>query len=430
MIVEPLVGKAKQALGHKASVVAYEGSVRSSKTWTALIEWLEYCRRGPAGPLLMTGRTERTVVTNMVMPLQTMLGDKRVKLNRGLGSVNILGRECMIVGADNEAAVTKIQGRTLAGAIIDEASTLPEMYVNMLYSRLSIEGAQMWLTSNPESPAHWLKTQWLDRARLWIDAAGVEHVRELGDPDDPQGVIDLVRVSFKLEDNPSLPPTYVARIKAAYTGLWYKRFILGEWCVAAGAIYAEWDPDRHVVAASKLPNIGRLVGVGIDYGDTAPTRGVMLGVSAEPRPRLVAVDEWAPAKGLTQAALSGDLRRWIGTRKPEWIAVDPAAAGFRNQLFVDGMSNTMMANNAVLDGIRTVASLLGTDGLVVSDVCVELAKEIPGYVWDPKATAKGKDEPIKANDHSVDALRYVVASTRSLWSALVPITMPNLEAAA
>lgn len=415
MIVEPLTGKSKAATGHKASIVALEGSVRSGKTWCSLIEWLENCRRGPLGPLLMTGRTERTVITNLIMPLQQMLGEKRVRLNRGLGTARILGRDVMIVGANNEAAVTKIQGRTLAGAYVDEASTLPESYFNMLYSRLSVSGAQMWLTSNPEAPAHWLKVNWLDRARLWIDQDGTEHVREDG--------IDLVRVSFKLEDNTNLPAEYVERIKATYSGLWYRRYILGEWCIAAGAIYEDWDPALHVVPADQLPDIAHLIAVGIDYGTTNPTRGVLLGLSSESTPRLVLLDEWAPERA-TDANLSLSYRRWIGTREPQWVAVDPSAASFKLQLFTDGLDNVMNGSNAVASGIRVVASLLKAGRLIVSDACSALIAEIPGYCWDPKATERGEDEPIKENDHSCDAMRYSVASTRALWGAQILLTLP------
>ena len=145
----------------------------------------------------------------------------------------------LLIGADNEAAATKIQGLTLAGAYCDEAAALPETFFNMLYSRLSVAGARLWLTSNPDNPGHWLKKKWLDRAKLWLDRDGVTHA-------DPGG-IDLHRVSFKLEDNPHLPAEYVARVKASYTGLWRRRYVLGEWCMAAGAVYSMWDPARHVL---------------------------------------------------------------------------------------------------------------------------------------------------------------------------------------
>lgn len=430
MIVEPLQGKAAAAIGHKASIVAFEGSVRSGKTWATLLEWIEYCRRGPAGYLIMTGKTERTVVTNCVLPMQQFLGPKRVKL---VGSrVNICGREVMIRGANDLGAVTKIQGPTYAGAYVDEASTLPEVFFNMLISRLSVEGAQAFLTSNPESPGHWLKVNWLDKARLHIDRDGKWHEREMtydesGVPDGK--VLDLVRVSFTLDDNaPNLPPAYIARMKSSYAGLWYRRYILGEWVIAEGSVYDMWDPDRHVVKAKDLPPVSRLLCVGIDYGTNHPTRGYLLGISDEAKRRLVVVDEWDPGK-LTDAGLSASLRKWLGARKPEWIAVDPAAASLKLQLFADGFGNVMDADNAVLPGIRTVSSLLATDALIVSDACRCLIEEVPGYAWDPKATLRGEDAPIKANDDSCDALRYAVVSTRALWGTAVPLNLPIEEAA-
>lgn len=422
MIVEPLTGKAKQAIGHQAAMVALEGSVRSGKTWASLTDWVDYCLTGPDGDFLMAGRTQRTVEENLVLPLQRWCGERLVKLNRGTGTVIIAGRRCRIVGANDEAAQTKIQGPTFAGAYIDEASTLPQSFFNMARSRLSVEGARMWLTSNPEAPAHWLKTEWLDRARLWIDRDGIEHVN-------PDG-IDLVRVSFKLEDNPNLPQSYVDEIKRTYTGLWYRRYILGEWCIAAGAVFEDWDPARHVV--HEVPPVTRVVALGIDYGTTHPTRGYLLGITTDTPRRLVLLDEWAPARA-TDAGLSVDLRRWLSTRRPEWqqpewVCVDPAAASFRLQLETDGLP-TMAAHNRVLSGIRTVASLLAMDRLVVADTCKHLIAKLPGYSWDPKATARGEDEPIKADDDEVDAMRYGIASTRAIWGMYVPMSLPAEEAA-
>lgn len=420
MIVEPLQGKHKQAIGHTSSIVAFEGSVRSGKTWASLLEWLRYCRQGPAGPLVMTGKTERTLINNCILPLQQFLGEQRVKLNRGTGQVKLLGRNVRLVGANDEKSVTKIQGPTFAGAYCDEASTYPENFFNMLYSRLSVTGAQLWLTSNPEAPAHWLKVNWLDRARLWIDRDGNEIVSDDG--------LDLVRVSFKLEDNArNLSPAYIDRMKAAYTGLWYKRYILGEWCIAAGAVYTEWEPEHHVTR--ECPNIILEVGVGIDYGTTNPTRGYLIGVSDETPARLVVMDEWAPALHLTDSELSRSFGLWLGDRRPRWIAVDPSAESFKLQLFHDGHRNVMNGFNSVLGGIRTVASLMAADRLVVCERCAELIKEIPSYSWDPKATERGEDAPIKAFDHSCDALRYGVLSTRQEWGRYIPLTIAFEEAA-
>ncbi|MET8335490.1 hypothetical protein [Streptosporangium canum] len=117
----------------------------------------------------------------------------------------------------------------------------------MLLTRLSIPGARLFGTTNPDGPQHWLKTNYLDRAALWLDHDGQLHRL---DGDDR---LNLSRFSFKLADNPNLSPQYMADVSSEFTGLWYRRLILGEWCLAEGVVYESWDPARHVVA--ELPAI-------------------------------------------------------------------------------------------------------------------------------------------------------------------------------
>lgn len=403
-----------QCLSHPSpSIEAYEGSVRSSKTITALLDWLRFIRNGPAGALAMVGRTERTVINNMVLPLQEMLGRHRVQIKYGSGTVVVLGREIHLFGANNEQARTKIQGLTLAGAMVDEAGVVVESFIQMLYSRLSVPGAKMWLTANPEGPQHWLKTEWLDRAKLWINKHGEVIINDSPD------ALDLHRYTFTLDDNPSLDPAYVERIKRSYTGMWRRRYIEAEWVVAEGAVYQTYEPNRHVIEHAKLPRLRRIFGVGMDVGTTNPSSAVALGLGEDGK--LYAVDEYRTEGGLTDSQLSVGLRDWLARlpMAPEWIAIDPAAASFKVQVAGDGLMNVMNADNDVLYGIRTVASLIQDGHLLISDRCQGLIKELPGYSWSPKATEKGEDAPIKANDHSCDALRYSVISSETLWRPYV-----------
>ena len=394
MDIQPLQGKALQALANPSpSIEAYEGAVRSSKTIVTILDWLRFIRNGPSGALAMCGRTERTVINNMVLPMQEMLGRSRVKIKYGTGTVFILGREIHLYGANNEQARTKIQGLTLAGALVDEAGTLPESFIQMLYSRLSIPGAKLWLTANPEGPQHWLKVKWLDKAKLWIDKHGVEHWN-----DDPNA-LDLHRYTFVLDDNPSLPPAYVERIKRSYTGMWRLRFVEAEWVVAEGAVYSSWDQERHAIPHASLPRLRRIFMVGIDYGTTNATSAIAFGLGHDGD--LYAIDEWRYEASRAEvrhsrisAPRSVDGSTGLEAR-PEWIIIDPAAASFKVQLGQDGIMNVMNGENDVLYGIRTMASLLTSGHLQVSDRCAGLIKEIPGYVWDPKATEKGEDKPMK-----------------------------------
>ncbi|MDN6272091.1 MAG: PBSX family phage terminase large subunit, partial [Bifidobacterium crudilactis] len=405
MDIQPLTGKARLVLQHPSkSIEAYEGAVRSSKTITSLLDWVKFTRQGPVGSLAMCGRTERTVINNLIIPLQEMMGRSRVQIKYGTGTVTILGREINIYGANNEQARTKIQGLTLAGAYVDEGAELPQSFVQMLYSRLSVPGAKLWLTSNPGSPAHWLKTDWLDKAKLWIDGSG--RIIRNDSPD----AMDLHRYTFLLDDNPSLTEEYVERTKRSYTGLFRRRYVNAEWVAADGAIFDGWSPDEHVVAHADLPEITRYLCVGADYGTRNASAGTLLGIGVDGK--LYAVDEFrydskAAERVLTEQEIARRFNAWVTAhedagRRPEWVAIDPAALSFRVELGNIGRANTMQANNDVLYGIRVMASMLATGALKVSDQCPALIKEMPGYAWDSKESEKGIDKPIKVADHNID----------------------------
>lgn len=393
-----------------ARVNLWEGSIRSGKTIASLLRWLRYVATAPrGGELVVAGRTRDAISRNVFGPLMdpSLFGPlaAMVRYTAGAPTATILGRRVHVIGTSDTSAAKVIQGLTVSGVYVDEASLVSESFWTMLIGRMSVPGAQLFATTNPDSPSHWLKRQVIDRA----------------------GELGYRIFRFRLDDNAWLTannPEYVAQIKREYTGLWYRRYIDGEWVQAEGAVYDMWDPKRHVVDPAAVPTLERVLSLGVDYGTTNPTRGLLVGLAER---QLWIVDEWAPSTGQTDARQSQLLRGWLGVREPEprqhpeWVYVDPAAASFKMQLFHDGMTNVANAHNDVLAGIRTVSSLLGTDRLRVSAACEQLIEFLPGYGWDPKATLKGEDKPMKVDDHEVDALRYGVHSTRVLWRDSIPM---------
>lgn len=387
-----------------ARVNISEGAIRSGKTVISLHRWLVFVLRAPrGGELVMIGRTRDAVWRNCIGPLQNpdMYGPAASMVigNYGAPTVRILGRTVHVLGASDAKAEKVIRGMTVAGAFVDEVTVIPEEFFTQLLGRMSVPRAKLFGSTNPDNPAHWLKRKYLDR----IDT-----------------LPEWRQWKFVLDDNPSLTDEYKASIRSEFTGLWYKRFILGEWVAAEGAIYDMWDQDTHVIPHDDLPPMHRVLAVGIDYGTTNATSAVALGLGADGR--LYAVDEWRYDATLSQqrhtdAQLSAGVRAWITTlpSPPEWVVVDPAAASFKVQLAQDGILNVMNGENDVAYGIRTVASLLGAGKLRVSDKCTGITSEAPGYSWDPKATEKGQDAPIKVADHSLDALRYAIATTETEW---------------
>jgi PBSX family phage terminase large subunit len=384
---KPLSPKQKQSiLQASARINIWEGSVRSGKTIASLFAWLIYVvRYAPEGNLLMAGKTERTLRRNILDVLSEIVPPADYRLNAGIGELSLFGRKIYLVGANDERSESKIRGVSLAGAYCDELTLFPEGFFQMLLSRLSIKGARLFGTTNPDTPAHWLKKNYLDRAEL-----------------------NLNRWHFVIEDNLSLDPDYIRDLKKEYTGLWYKRYILGEWAVAEGSIYPNYEAA--VIPASQLPGEYDAYVVGCDYGSTNPFVYLLLGRN---QGIWYLIDEHYYDSGKRGEKLnsqhSKDLGVFLKGRVPKYVDVDPSRPEFINQLRADYPAvDIRHAQNAVLAGIQTVASMMFQGSLKISDSCRHTLDEMAGYVWDNKATERGEDAPMKVNDHCCLAQSTIV----------------------
>ena len=162
--------------------------------------------------------------------------------SRGRGFSHLLRAYCVHgAGANDERSQDKIKGLTLAGAYVDEVSTVPQSFYQMLLSRLSVEGAQLFGTTNPEGPAHWLKKDYLDKASVWLDHDGTEKRN-------PEG-LNLARFSRSGWSTTRAPSPGVRGVAPQeFSRACGARMIEGLWVVAEGAVYDMFDEDVHVVA--------------------------------------------------------------------------------------------------------------------------------------------------------------------------------------
>ncbi|MFI0711709.1 PBSX family phage terminase large subunit [Streptomyces inhibens] len=387
-----------------ARINLWHGAVRSGKTIASLLAWLlAVAEAPPSGLIIVVGRSLQTIERNVFEPLQdpALFGPvaAQVRHTRGATTATMLGRTVHLIGAADARAEGRLRGLPALLAYVDELTLLPEAFFVQLLARLSVPGARVLPTTNPDSPRHWAKVGYLDRAHE----------------------LDLKGWHSRLDDNPSLSPAYVAALAAEYVGLWRRWMIDGAWVVAEGAIYDMWDEQQHVV--DELPAMRRYW-VGCDYGTSNPFAALLLGLGDDDR--LYVVGEWrhdarAAHRQLTDARYSARLRAWLGEQGivPEWTFVDPSAASFITQLWVDGHPGVARANNDVLDGIRSTATALDSGLLRIHRSCTGLLDELPGYAWSEEAAQKGEDKPIKQNDHSCDALRYVIHSTAHEWRHLI-----------
>jgi len=379
----PLTPKQRDfIIGSQSRVNLLHGSVRSGKSIVADIRFLEaLVRSKSARPPLIVGRTQTALERNVLDDLRRLVGTENFDYKRSLKLAYIYGRPVLIEGANDESAFTKIAGSTLPFAYVDEGTLIPESFWNMLISRLSEPGAQLFGTMNPGGPGHYLKKKWIDR----------------------EAELDLRSWHFNLEDNIHLDPAYVAELKRQYTGLFYDRYIRGLWVQAEGAIYKNFRRDLHCVDRLPEGKPAQMV-VGVDWGATHPTaylRALRYGST-------LYIDKEYRKSDLTNGELARDLQTFLGELYPSAILVDPSAKSFRLELLRAGVQMVMQADNDVLNGLSRVSNAFETGGLkLVEPNCPMTLEEIEGYRWDDAATERGLDKPVKEKDDLMDALRYI-----------------------
>ena len=215
-----------------------------------------------------------------------------------------------------------------------------------------------------------------------------------------------------MDDNLSLSEKIKARYRSMYTGVFFKRYIMGLWVAAEGIIYDMFDEERHTLPIREFFRLlidGNRY-VSCDYGTQNAT--VFLLWNQGVNKKWYCIREYyysGREKGIqkTDSEFADDLKKWLDETKIRAIIIDPAAASFIAELRKRGYK-VITADNDVLDGIRTVATALNTGRIAFCNTCVNTIKEFASYIWDSKAVERGEDKPVKDHDHAMDAVRYFV----------------------
>lgn len=355
-----------------------DGSVRSGKTVITFILWGLWVATMPADKTyLMTARTLTTLKRNCLEPMVQFFGAENFQYSISSKQGRLFGRNVQFEGANDAQAEAKIRGLTLQGAYVDEITLVPEDYFTMLLSRLSEKDAKLFGSTNPDSPSHWLKKKYIDRA----------------------DELSIYYDTYVIDDNTFLDPEYIKSIKNEYVGVFYDRFILGKWVIAEGLVY-EFGEEN---ITDEIPVTGEYY-VSCDYGTMNPFSCGLWCVNGD---KAVRIKEYYYNGRETNAQRTDeeyvdDVERLIEGYNVRKIIVDPSAASFIAALKKRN-HNVLRANNDVMDGIRTVARFLKKGNIKIHRSCKDAINEFGLYSWNDKSV---EDAVIKENDHAMDDIRY------------------------
>lgn len=384
----------------KYSALICDGAVRAGKTSIMALSFVLWAMGNFNNQQFgLCGKSVGSVTRNVLNPLLSIK-----YLADNFSMVYNRSDHCLVVkrgstknsfylfGGKDESSYALVQGITLAGVLFDEVALQPRSFVNQALARCSVDGSKLWFNCNPENPMHWFRQEWL----LNLDKHKAMHLH------------------FTMDDNPGLSEEIKERYKSMYSGVFYKRYIEGLWVIAEGIIYDMFDTQENVYRDDSRPVDLEWTGtryIACDYGTTNPMRFLDI----YDYKGVIYVDreyDWDSRKEYrqkTDSEYGDDFMKFIEGKPVSAVYVDPSAASFIAELESRGVY-VIPADNDVEDGIRKTASLIGRRRIMVHSSCTRLLDEMGTYAWDDKAAMRGKEQPIKVNDHSADALRYYVNS--------------------
>ncbi len=375
-----------------------DGAIRTGKSslmTAAFVDWaMERFDRTRFG---ICGKTADGCVKNLILPF---LGAARTRKKYGIRwcpsrkemVVSRRGRRNTfeIFGGLNESSFALIQGRTFGGVLLDETVLMPRSFTEQAIARCSLPGSKLWFNCNPGSPSHWFYREWILRPEAH----------------------NALLLHFTLRDNPGLTEDVIRRYEASWSGVFRRRYILGEWCAAEGLVYDFGEENL----TDEIPEEGDVY-VSVDYGTMNPFSAGVWRVFRDPAApggrRAVRIREYYHDGRKTGIPLTDEdycreilsLTEGLSVRR---VVADPSAASFIAALRRHGFT-VIRARNDVADGIRLTAGYLKTGVIRIHRSCFDAIREFGLYRWAEDG-GNGRDTVIKENDHAMDDIRYFAAT--------------------
>lgn len=371
--------KQKRFITSPAKYPAFIGGVGSGKTYSGCLRALLRLDAGMDGVIVApTYPLLRDVTQRTFFEWADRLG-VRYSFQKAEERVEISGAVVLFRSAD---APERLRGLNLNWAYLDEAALMSEKTWRIILGRLRVgTNPSAWITTTPAG-FNWIWKQWVD----------------LRNPD-----YQMIQVASW--ENPFVSTDYVEGLKANYVGEFAKQEIEGDFVAFEGLVYPEFSREVNVTKVD--PPEAWLRVRAIDYGYQNPF--VCLFAAVDEDGRLVVYDEHYRSKMLIREHAGHILSRagTFGWTVSDHDAQDSAELGACN-------INTRPAQKDVIRGIQKVKARLakqadGRPRLFIHERCTNLLREFGSYRWgEAKEGRNEKEEPVKENDHAMDALRYMV----------------------
>lgn len=381
-----------------------DGAIRSGKSVAMSLGFVVWAMSEfEACNFAMCGKTIGSFRRNVLFWLKLMLRSRGYSVSEQRTENLVIVRRgstenyFYVFGGKDERSQDLIQGITLAGVFFDEVALMPESFVNQATGRCSVDGSKFWFNCNPGSPAHWFKTGWIDK----------------------RADKRLLYLHFTMDDNLSLTEAVKERYRGMYTGVFFKRYILGEWKSADGVIYRQFadDPERFIL--DEVPADIIIGTMGLDFGGNGSAHaGCLVGITRGYR-SIVILGEYYRKEVIDPGTLTGDVCGFVQRSQAQCRATsiwcDSAETtlikGIRTEVFARHIP--VEVRNArkgeIIDRIRLCDMLMSQGRFFVMRRCRHTIAALSEAVWDSKSPTKDRRlDDGSTNIDSLDALEYAL----------------------
>jgi len=320
---------------------------------------------------------------------------------------------------DRDADVYRYQGQSYSWIGIDELTQYPtEFPLQYLQSRLRTTDSEIKpyirCTANPGGVGgHWVRKRYLTPAPPNEAFKG------------PDG-LSRKFIPARLEDNPYLSKDgRYEQMLASLPPVQRKQLLEGNWDVAEGAAFVEFNSEIHVIPPFKIP-IHWAKYKGVDYGYAAESCCVWSTIDPDDDTLIIYRELYR--KGLTGSALAEMITAYEKDDHKSIQGVLDTAAWNKTGVGGPTVGETLVraghklrpADKNRIQGKIQIHEYLkqnkttGRPRLQIFSNCVNLIRELQSIPVDPN---KPEDVDTKASDHAYDALRYLIMSRPSKPSA-------------
>lgn len=381
-----------------------DGAVRSGKTSIMMWAFVRWAMENFSGQRFgVCGRTADSCTKNIIVPFTAMSLAKERYIIRWRRGDKVMEVRCGAVtnyfevfGGKDEASYTMIQGRTLAGVLLDEVVLMPRSFVEQALARCSVDGARLWFSCNPGSPHHWFYQEWIKRSRER----------------------NALYLHFEMTDNPGLSKRTLERYENMYAGIFYDRYVRGLWVAAEGIVYKDFanDTEKYLIGdplewAKQNGTSFSIISIGVDFGGTkSATKFQATGITKDFR--VVALEEeYIKNEEIDPNALNRRFATFCQLITSKY-GYSQTRADSAETVLIRGLDHTAQkmhlgtqVKNAmklqITDRIRLVVLLMKQGRFKVSRNCPHLIDAMQTAIYDPD---KFEDERLDDGTSDIDSL--------------------------